>query len=947
MIALLALHAVVGLAVIAFGSRLGRRGFALGLVPLVATLVWFVGRVGDVLDGKPVSSSTSWVGALGLAIDLRLDGFAALMVLLVAGIGVGVFTYSLRYFAPNAPGLGRLAGLLVLFAGSMLGLVLADNLLVLYSCWELTSITSYLLIGNDHTKTAARAAALQALLTTGAGGLTMLLGFVLLGQAGGTYSISGLLADPPSGTTVTAALVLVAIGAFTKSAQYPFHSWLPGAMAAPTPVSTYLHSATMVKAGVYLVGRLAPAFAATAGWRPLVLTTGVVTMVFGGLRALRQVDLKLLLAYGTVSQLGFLIVLFGMGTPEATAAGCLMLLAHGLFKAALFMVVGILDHQTGTRDIRKLPVLGEGWRTTKAVAAISLLSMAGVIPLLGFVAKESAYDATLHADFWGAGVVLTGIVVGSVLTFAYSARFWWGAFAASRAVTEADGATPPRPPAAAFVAPPVVLAAASLVFGLVPGALDDLIDAAASSLDRATETVHLALWHGVNTALVLSAITIASGVVLFLARRRVARVLALGAHIPSGDDGYRWALRGLNRSANAVTGVVQNGSLPVYAGVILLTAAASPVAALVIWGDGVDFPDFVDTAAHVPITVVLLASALAAAFVRRRVSAALFLGVVGYAMAGLFIAQGAPDLAVTQSAIETMSTVLFVLVLRRLPDRFERTRTPVSRVIRATVATAVGVTVFAFAIYAGHDRGAVDATEPGTTETVSQEMVRRAEPDGHGRNVVNVILVDFRGFDTMGEITVLAAAAIGAVALARAGRRPRAIEEATAVAPPRRQFDRVLFVSVSVRVAFPVVMIASLWLLFAGHNQPGGGFAGGLLAGAAISLWYIAGGFEEVRRHSRFRPWTVLGTGLLLSASTAAAPLLFGRDVLQASFLSFDLPVLGTIKVTSALAFDVGVYVLVVGLMLMVFESFGDEPLPAAEDRAAPTERELASEVSS
>ena len=317
--------------------------------------MWLVVRLPGVVDGDVLTSHVDWIPPLGVGFDLRLDGFAALMLVLVAGIGVLVVAYSARYFSAPTPRDGRLLGLLVLFAGAMVGLVLADDLLVLYGFWELTSVTSFLLIGHDHEQPKARAAALQALLITGAGALAMLAGFIILGQAAGTYRLSAILADPPDGGVVTVALVLILLGAFTKSAQMPFHSWLPGAMVAPTPVSTYLHSATMVKAGVYLVARFSPAFADVAMWRPVVVTVGVVTMIGGGLRALRQTDLKLLLAYGTVSQLGFMIAVFGWGTPTADVAGCIMLLAHGAFKAASFMVVGIVDHQRGTRDVRLLP----------------------------------------------------------------------------------------------------------------------------------------------------------------------------------------------------------------------------------------------------------------------------------------------------------------------------------------------------------------------------------------------------------------------------------------------------------------------------------------------------------------------------------------------------------------------------------------------------------------
>ncbi len=358
MVALLALHLAVGLAVVAAGSRLGRRAVVPAVVAPAAALAWLVAHAGPVLGGEQIVESLAWVPALDVDLDLRLDGFAALFVLLVAGIGVLVLAYAGRYLDPDDPGAGRLVGLLVLFAGSMLGLVLADNLIVLFGFWELTSLTSFLLIGNDHTSAPARAAALQALLVTGAGGLALLAGVVLVGQAAGTYSLAAVVADPPAGAAVTVGLVLVLAGAFTKSAQYPFQSWLPAAMVAPTPVSAYLHSATMVTAGVYLVGRLSPAFAGVDGWRPLVVTVGLVSMLAGGLRALRQHDLKLLLAHGTVSQLGFMIVLLGLGTPAALVAGCALILAHGVFKAALFMVVGIVDHQAGTRDVRRLGPLG-------------------------------------------------------------------------------------------------------------------------------------------------------------------------------------------------------------------------------------------------------------------------------------------------------------------------------------------------------------------------------------------------------------------------------------------------------------------------------------------------------------------------------------------------------------------------------------------------------------
>lgn len=772
MIVLLVLHGLIGAVLFPSGSRLGRRGFLIGGIAPLATFVWLLTKLSDVLDGKPVVQHIDWVPQLGIDIDLRLDAFGALMVLLIAGIGVAVSVYSAAYFSSTSTTLGRTSGLLAIFAGAMLCVVMSDNLLVLYTGWELTSVTSYLLIGNDHTKIHARAAALHALLVTSMGGLAMLGGFVLIGQAAGTYQISELFAAPPTGTTVSVGLVLVLIGAFTKSAQYPFHSWLPGAMAAPTPVSAYLHSATMVKAGIYLIARFAPAFAAVGIWRPLVLIVGSMTMILGGLRALRQHDLKLLLAYGTVSQLGFLVVLFGIGIPEATAAGCAMLLAHALFKASLFMAIGTVDRQLGTRDLRFIPHMGAGWHLFRVVTIASAASMAGIPLLFGFIAKEAGFEALRDAGVGGGALALAAVVVGSTLTVAYTARLLWGLFAnpdrrhgGSMTGVEAPTLRSADRPGHAYIGPIIALAIVTVGLGVLPGLGDRLIGGAAAALDPAgSHGVHLALWHGANLALALSAVALAGGLALFVGRTPVDHLIGRGGAVPTGTVLYTRLLRGTNTGATRITGVIQNGSLPIYAGTVLLTAAVVPGIVLLTQTQWPGWPDAVGSWAQLPIVLALLGAAVAAAAVRRRFSAALFLGTAGYSMAGLFVVQGAPDLALTQVAIETLSTVLFVLVLRRLPDRFERTSTTRRRVVRVVISLAVGVLVFTFAIVSRGHRVA---------QPVSGEMIERSLPDAHGRNVVNVILVDIRGFDTLGEITVLASAGIGAVALARVGRRRR------------------------------------------------------------------------------------------------------------------------------------------------------------------------------
>ena len=773
------LQAVIGLALLACGRRLGRAAFLVGGASALLVVAWGLSQRSAIVSGSTVTERTSWVPQLGLSLDLRVDAFSLLMVLLVAGIGVLIHAYASRYFGASTAGLHRLAGLLVLFTAAMLGVVTTSNLLALYLAWELTSVTSYLLVGWNDTDARARAAALQAILITGAGGLAMLGGFILIGSASGTFDLTQILADPPTGARVEVGLLLVLVGAFTKSAQWPFSSWLPGAMVAPTPVSAFLHSATMVKAGVYLVARFSPAFAEQGLWRPVVLGVGLITMIGGGWRALRQYDLKRILAFGTVSQLGFMMVLFGAGVPEATTAGVLLLFAHALFKASLFMVVGVIDHQTRTRDIRALGGYGPGWAWPRAAAIASGASMAGIPLFFGFVAKESAYESWVHSPLAGGAVVLVGIVVGSVLTFAYTGRLLLGAFRPGAAYEGIDAIEPldatdvvpvtdAPAPLASLWAPAVVLAALTVLFGLHPDLVSTIVYAAAGSLDPTVEASHLALWHGVNEALLLSGLTIAVGLVLVAGGRTVGRAGRVLRFPFDGNTVYRGSLRTLNRSADRVTAVVQNGSLPVYTGVILLTAVLLPGYALL----GADRPtglSLTSSPGEWAIAGLIFAGGIAAATVRHRMAAVLCLGAVGYAMGLFFVLQGAPDLALTQFSIETLSAVLFVLVLRKLPARFRDRPTAVGRTARLTVSLLVGLFVFAFALIATGARSA---------PSLSGTFIERALPDGGGSNVVNVILVDFRGFDTLGEATVLVVAALGVVSLARLV-RPKAASAAS------------------------------------------------------------------------------------------------------------------------------------------------------------------------
>ena len=784
---LLLVHLLIGTSIVAAGDRLGRRAFAIAAVAPVVTVAWAATRwstvVGDAgsLDaegharaGGAVVETIGWVSSLGLDLDLRFDAMGLVMTMLVSGIGALVCVYSIGYFSHLALGQARLAGLMTLFAGAMLGIVWADHLLALFVAWELTSITSFLLIGNDDRDPRARSAALQAIFITGAGGLALLAGLIVVGRSAGTFRLSELADSPPSAGALGVGVACVLLGAFTKSAQFPFGSWLPGAMVAPTPVSAYLHSATMVKAGVYLVARLAPVLAAVGPWRVLVLVVGSVTMLVGGLRAMRQRDLKLLLAYGTVSQLGFMVLLLGTGEYKIAQAGIVLLLAHGAFKATLFMIVGIVDHQVGTRDLRSLHGFGRGWAPVKAMAVIGAASMAGIPPLLGFVSKEKALDTYLeYGEFTGATAVVVVIVVGSILTFAYSARFALGVWGVHGDDEHERRSPSAPPPAAVFVGPAAVLTAVTVVVGVAPALISDLSAAALVGLDPGATPSAVKLWSGFNEAFALSLVIIAVGAAMAFGRRAVSRAQRAASRplrrLPSTDDAFAGTIRAIDAIARRVTRAVQTGSLPFYLAVILAVVVTVPVIPML--GDLDGLPSFVDDPAHVPVAAIIVASALGAALVRRRIAAVVMLSAVGFAMAGLYEIWGAPDLALTQFAIETLGTVLFVLVLRFLPTRFVDVAPAVVRPIRLAVSVLVGVAVFVFAIVANGARA--DVEQP----SMSAEMVERAYPDGEGKNIVNVILVDFRGVDTMGEITVLLVAAVGAVALARVGRGGEGDEE--------------------------------------------------------------------------------------------------------------------------------------------------------------------------
>lgn len=938
----------------------GRRAFfALATVPLAA-LVWALAMTTRARDGM-IDQHWSWIPSIGLDLDFSLGSLQWILTVVIAGIGALVLAYCGQYFSDDEPGLGLLAGTLTAFAGAMLGLVWADNLLLMYVFWELTTVFSFLLIGHDPAKRAARSAAMEALTVTTLGGLAMLVGILLLADQTGTLSLQEILASPPEGSTpITIAVVLLLIGAISKSALVPFHFWLPGAMAAPTPVSAYLHAAAMVKAGVFLVAVLAPAFADVAGWREILLPLGIVTMLLGGLRALRQYDLKLLLAYGTVSQLGFLVTMVGIGTQTAAMAGVALLLAHALFKGTLFLVVGIVDKATGTRDLRKLSGLRQALPWVYVSAVLAGLSMAGIPPLLGFVAKESVYEALLEVardsvqhsgnsaiDPALAWLVLVGVVLGSALTVAYTARFLWGTFADKPGVE----ALPVSRPAVGFAAPPTILAVLSV--GLAPfGAVltelfapyDEQLGPAGGHGDPSGEGGHdpaLALWHGLGLPLGLTLLGIAVGLVLFFGRGGISRVQ--GALTPparlSAERIYQASLRGLERLAVEVTGFTQRGSVAIYLAVILLVVIALPgtlgLSGALTDDNGGGDTTWWDSPVQGIIALLLIPICIFTARSRRRLRAVFLAGAAGYATAILFLTHGAPDLALTQVLVETVTLVVFVLVLRRLPDHFTDRPKPRSRYWRMLIAAGIGLSAAAFLVVAAGARVAAP---------MSEGFAEAAVKYGGGYNIVNVTLVDIRVWDTFGEISVLVVAATGVASLlfidtrvagirrvheipypagvqklpTRPGRRvwlpgPRTL-------PPER---RSIIFEVITRLAFPTIMAIAIFLVFSGHNNPGGGFAGGLVAGLGLMVRYLAGGRYELDEAAPVDAGVILGVGLTVAALSALAPMAFGGTVLQSAIIEWDAPLLGHVKLVTSLFFDLGVFLVVFGLMLDLLRSLG------------------------
>lgn len=894
-----------------------------GVAVAAQALAWSV--YPEMSNGQVLRANAAWLPAFGLDFTLRLDGFAWLFVMLVTGIGALVMLYARYYMSPADP-VPRFFSFLLAFMGSMLGAVLSGNLVQLVFFWELTSFFSFLLIGYWHQNPAAREGARMALVVTSAGGLALFAGVLVLGHIAGGYDLETVLgaAERIRGHPLyLAALLLVLAGTLTKSAQFPFHFWLPHAMAAPTPVSAFLHSAAMVKLGVFLMARLWPVLAGTDAWMWTAGLAGLVTLVLGAYIAIFQNDLKGLLAYSTISHLGLITVLLGLNSPLATVAAVFHILNHATFKASLFMAAGVIDHETGTRDIRRLNGLYRYMPITATAATVAAAAMAGVPLLNGFLSKEMFFAESLRVE--GPVQALDRALpfiatLWGIFSVAYSLRFIHGVFFGP--APQGLPRTPHEPPR--WMRFPIeLLVLACLAVGILPAlTIGPFLDIAVRALLGAQAPGYsLVVWHGFSRPLAMSLIALAGGALLYaLLQKLLLRGDDETPLLPRIDGRriYDAVLLAVSRRwPAAVTGWLGTERLQPQLGLAL--AAALLAALWPLWQYGLDFgplpPSPIDPALALAWAVGA-ACALGAAWQAKfhRFVTLILAGGAGLVVCLTFAWMAAPDLALTQLLVEVVTTVLLLLGLRWLPKRIPFTWTAVgalraaprrARDLLLAVASGAGLAGLSYAVM----------TRP-LPDTISRFFIEHSYPGGGGTNVVNVIIVDFRGFDTLGEITVLAVVGLTVYALLR---RFRPAHES--LAPPRQQESQSATASaedlavpaVIMRLMFPVIAVLAFYILLRGHNLPGGGFVAGITLAVAVILQYMAGGTRWTESRLAIRPTRWIGTGLVLAGTTGAGAWLFAHPFLTSHTAQLALPLVGEVHLPSAFFFDLGVFSLVVG----------------------------------
>ncbi|MHA7926072.1 MAG: monovalent cation/H+ antiporter subunit A [Marinobacter sp.] len=885
-------------------------------VPALIALAALFPHWETLADGGVVLHSYEWLPALGLSFSFRLDGLSLLFALLILIIGLLIILYA-RYYLKAYENVGKFYALLLCFKGSMLGIVLSSNLLLMMIFWELTSLTSFLLISFWTHKQDARRGARMALAVTGGGGLALLAGVLIIGNIVGSFELDDVLA---AGDQIKAhamypvALTLVLLGAFTKSAQFPFHFWLPHAMQAPTPVSAYLHSATMVKAGIFLMARLYPALAGTEQWFYMVSFTGMATLLIGAYVAMFKHDLKGLLAHSTVSHLGLITLLFGMGTQLAAVAAVFHVINHAIFKASLFMAAGIIDHETGTRDMRRINGLWRYMPHTATLAMVAASSMAGVPLLNGFLSKEMFFAESLELNLPGLIAWLPPIVatLAGIFAVAYSARFIHDVFFNGKPVDLPI--YPPHEPPRYMKIPVEILVFACIMVGLFPAvAVGPLLFLAASAtLGGEVPEYTLAIFHGFNLPLFMSFVAFFGGLLMYSQRQRFFDFHARFREIDEKAVFESVVLRIVD-FANSVTARLENGSLQRYA--LLLLVSVIAVAAMPLLDLGVFVGENglspVDAPTAIAAAVLILCAFATAGLHRQRFYALVLLSVVGLVVALAFARFSAPDLAMTQLSVEVVTIVLLMLAIYYMHP-WTPVETPFKRRLRDVAIAAVagiGMTLVTLAML----------TQP--FSSISEFFLENSKPGGGGTNVVNVILVDFRGFDTLGEITVLAIAALGIYAM---------LKDTVLTPPPSDGAGHAwardahpLMLSLIARPMLPLALMVSAFIFLRGHNLPGGGFIAGLITSIALILQYIASGMEWTEDRIRLRYHNVIGLGLLFATVAGLGSFAFGYPFLTSTFDYITWPVVGKFEVASALIFDLGVYLAVIGATLLSLVTVG------------------------
>ncbi|ALS32406.1 multicomponent K+:H+ antiporter subunit A [Pseudoalteromonas translucida KMM 520] len=911
------LLSLIGSVISAFTGKLTRnQATSLTMLAPLTALCITLYHAPAVLAGETIRFSAAWIPSLGLDFSLRLDGLSLLFIFMILGIGLLVILYS-RYYLSNNDSMAKLYSYLMLFMTAMLGIVMSNNVIQLWVFWELTSISSFLLISYWWHKSEARKGARMALTVTGAGGLALLGGLLLIGDIVGSYNLDIILASRAiiqSHDLYELALVLVLLGAFTKSAQFPFHFWLPHAMAAPTPVSAYLHSATMVKAGIFLLARFYPALAGTEMWFILVALTGLITLLFGAYVALFKHDLKGLLAYSTISHLGLITLLLGLDTELATVAAIFHIINHATFKASLFMATGIIDHETGTRDMRKLNGMWRFMPYTATLAMVAAAAMAGVPLLNGFISKEMFFAETLHQQVLGSMSWLIPVLatIAGAFAVAYSARFIHDVFFNGDPI---DLPRTPHEPPRYMRVPIEILVVLCLLVGMFPHFVVDGILSAASLavLGKAMPEYQLSIWHGFNLPLLMSAMAVAGGLFIYVNRKHLFQFQASLPPLNAKkmfDNLVQcvidWSQDKINKT--------ENGSLQRYVfimlGVILLAAGWPLFEMQKLAGSVPNTP--VDLHNGIGASLLIVGAIATVISHRSRMVALLMVSIVGLMVAVVFTRFSAPDLALTQLTVEVATIILLMLALFFLPQSTPRESSSLRILRDLSIASTVGV-VIASICYAL-------LTRP--LDSISDFFIANAKTGGGGTNVVNVILVDFRGFDTLGEITVLGIAALGIFKLL--SRIPLFMPATDSDGRSwARERHPILLASIS-QSLLPLALLVSAYIFLRGHNLPGGGFIAGLVTSIAFILQYMAHGSTWISERFDVNYRKIIASGIAIAMFTGVGSWFFDKPFLTTWFDYFDIPFIGKTELASAIVFDLGVYLTVVGATLMILASLGD-----------------------